>query len=136
MDDIEILVQETFRHYQENYQKVEEEAQIRETGLLHPGLPTEPGVLYHIQKSTSVFVIRTLVSRNIREDYLKILENPEEYPSLRLVEETLEEIENRLRFFIVENEYQAEVERLLAGPAQPKPIGIPVRVANTQGACV
>ena len=34
------------------------------------------------------------------------------------------------------NEYQAEVERLLAGPAQPKPIGIPVRVANTQGACV
>lgn len=34
------------------------------------------------------------------------------------------------------NEYQAEVERLLAGPAQPRPIGIPVRVANTQGACV
>ncbi len=34
------------------------------------------------------------------------------------------------------NEYQAEVERLLAGPAQPKPIGIPVRVMNTQGACV
>jgi len=33
-------------------------------------------------------------------------------------------------------ELQAEVERLLAGPAQPKPIGIPVRVMNTQGACV
>lgn len=34
------------------------------------------------------------------------------------------------------SEYQAEVDRLLSGPAQPKPIGIPVRVANTQGACV
>ena len=32
-------------------------------------------------------------------------------------------------------EYQAEVERLLAGPAQPKPIGIPVRAATNQGAC-
>lgn len=33
------------------------------------------------------------------------------------------------------SEYQAEVERLLAGPAQPKPIGIPVRAATSQGAC-
>lgn len=32
-------------------------------------------------------------------------------------------------------EYQAEVSRLLDGPAQPKPIGIPVRAANGQGAC-
>lgn len=32
-------------------------------------------------------------------------------------------------------DYQAEVERLLAGPAQPKPIGIPVRTADGQGAC-
>jgi len=31
------------------------------------------------------------------------------------------------------NEYQAELARLLDGPAQPKPIGIPVRVANPQG---
>jgi hydrogenase-1 operon protein HyaE len=32
-------------------------------------------------------------------------------------------------------EYQAEVDRLLSGPAQPRPIGIPVRVASNQGAC-
>lgn len=32
-------------------------------------------------------------------------------------------------------EYQGEVARLLDGPAQPKPIGIPVRAANSQGAC-
>ncbi len=33
------------------------------------------------------------------------------------------------------SEYQAEVARLLNGPAQPKPIGIPVRTATSQGAC-
>lgn len=33
------------------------------------------------------------------------------------------------------NEYQAEVARLLSGPSQPKPIGIPVRVA-APGGCV
>jgi len=33
------------------------------------------------------------------------------------------------------NEYQTEVARLLDGPAQPKPIGIPVRAENVQGAC-
>lgn len=32
-------------------------------------------------------------------------------------------------------EYQAEVARLLDGPAQPRPIGIPVRAATSQGAC-
>ncbi len=32
-------------------------------------------------------------------------------------------------------EYQNEVTRLLTGPAQPKPIGIPVRSADQPGAC-
>ncbi len=32
-------------------------------------------------------------------------------------------------------DYQTEVARLLNGPAQPKPIGIPVRAATSQGAC-
>lgn len=32
-------------------------------------------------------------------------------------------------------DYQNEVARLLNGPVQPKPIGIPVRAASTQGAC-
>lgn len=32
-------------------------------------------------------------------------------------------------------EFQVEVARLLDGPAQPRPIGIPVRAANTSGAC-
>jgi len=32
-------------------------------------------------------------------------------------------------------EYRTEVERLLAGPAQPRPIAIPVVAASTPGAC-
>jgi hypothetical protein len=109
MDDIEILVAETFRHFNENFQKSEEVTSAPPEGIIHPGLPEEPGVLYHIQKSPSVFVIRTLVSRNIREDYLRILEVPEDYPSLRLVDGSETDIESRLRFFIVENQFQAEV---------------------------
>ncbi len=110
MDDIEFLVAETFKHFHTNFQKSKEEVVARpEAGILHPGLPTDPGVLYHIQKSTSVFVIRTLVSQNIREDYLKIIENPEDYPSLRLIDSDTHDIESHLKFFIVENHYQAEV---------------------------
>lgn len=33
------------------------------------------------------------------------------------------------------SEYQTELSRLLNGPAQPKPIGIPVRSGTAQGAC-
>ena len=109
MDEIQMMVNETFKHFHENFQKVEEVVAAPETVNLRPGLPTDPGVLYHIQKSPSVFVIRTMVSQNIREDYLKILESPEDYPSLRLIEGNPEELESRLRFFIVENQYQAEV---------------------------
>jgi len=32
-------------------------------------------------------------------------------------------------------DYQSEVARLLDGPAQPRPIAIPVRAAGNQGAC-
>jgi hypothetical protein len=109
MDEIEQMVQETFKHFHENFQNVENATKSIPADLMRPGLPTDPGILYHIQKSPSVFVIRTLVSQNIREDYLKILDNPEDYPSLRLVEGEADEIDTRLRFFIVENHYQAEV---------------------------
>ncbi len=110
MDEIELMVSETFKHFHENFQKAEDKTTIVEQeGTLYSGLPTDPGILYHIQKSPSIFVIRTLVSQNIREDYLKIVENPGDYPSLRLIEENNSELESKLRFFIVENQYQAEV---------------------------
>lgn len=118
MDEISLLVAETYRHFKQNYEmdavleeSLEEDAleakdvNVPEEAAEHE-LPTGPGVLYHIQRSTSIFVIRTLVSRNIRQDYLLVKENPENYPSLRLISE---ETETKLRYFMVDNEYQAEI---------------------------
>lgn len=102
MDDIELLVAETFRHFQENYSSTPKE-EVPEVEL-----PNCSGLLYHIQKSASVFVIRSLVSQNIKEDFQKVLERPEDYPSLRLIENG-GEIESKLRTFIVDNPSQAEI---------------------------
>jgi hypothetical protein len=105
MDEIELLVSETFKHFHENYGPAQISAAMDDS----LELPDEPGLLYHIQKSTSVFVIRTLVSKNIREDYHRILEEPGNYPSLRLMEGGLDTISERLRFFIVDDSSQAEI---------------------------
>jgi hypothetical protein len=111
MDYIELMVAETFKHLHENYSHAEItpsapvsviEDEINE-------YPAEPGILYHLQKSTSLFVIRTLVSKNIRNDYQQIIESPEEYPSLRLVEGGVTDLDKKLRFFPLENHLQAEI---------------------------
>lgn len=111
MDEIELLVAETFKHFHENFSPVEEEVmEVENAQSADPvdELPSEPGLLYHIQKSSSIFVIRTLVSKNIKEDYYSILERPEDYPSLRLLEGNTE-VSSKLRFFMVENPFQAEI---------------------------
>lgn len=112
MDEIELLVEETYRHYQNQFPEgtgSDTEMGMREGMEVRELLPDCPGVIYHIQKTTSVFVIRTFVSRNIRLDYQKIMEKPEEFPSLRLLEGGAEDLMHRLRFFLVENPHQAEI---------------------------
>lgn len=112
MDEIELLVAETFRHFHENFEQTEANSssplsngQIEE----REELPEGPGVIYHIQKSTSVFVVRTFVSMNIGHDFQKILKRPEDYPSLRLLENGTEDLGNKLKFFLVENPSEAEI---------------------------
>lgn len=112
MDEIELLVAETFKHFHENYGQAED----TEAPFMVPAdeeeetlFPEGPGILYHVQKSKSVFVIRTMVSQNIREDYQQIIERPEDYPSLRLLEGGAEDLATKLKFFIVENPFQAEI---------------------------
>lgn len=113
MDEIELLVAETFKHFNENFNH----AQVEEVSLPPEisesddalTIPAEPGVIYHIQKSSSVFVIRTMVSANIREDLTLINEQPENYPSLRLLEGGETDVSKKLKFFIVENPSQAEI---------------------------
>ncbi len=112
MDEIELLVAETFKHFNENFVEPQE-MQADDLNLTEESdsaeYPDEPGVIYHVQKSTSVFVIRTMVSSNIREDFQKIIERPEDYPSLRLLEGGTQDLLSRLKFFLVENPFQAEI---------------------------
>jgi hypothetical protein len=115
MDDIEFMVAETFKHFHEQHPESHEfpELEAKPVSAVTDDevneFPAEPGVIYHLQKSTSLFVIRTLVSQNIRDDYEKILQNPEDYPSLRLLEGGREDLEKKLRFYILENHLQAEI---------------------------
>lgn len=112
MDEIEQMVAETFKHFHENYPQTEEVVPVIVEEVLHDRdleIPSAAGVLYHVQKSASVFVIRTMVSQNIREDFLKIMERPEDYPSLRLLEGGVTEVADKLKFFLVENPSQAEI---------------------------
>lgn len=110
MDEIEQMVADTFKHFHENYShEVAPEIVADVPNDSDLEIPEEAGVIYHVQKSASVFVIRTMVSQNIREDYLKILERPEDYPSLRLIEGGVTEVADKLKFFLVENPSQAEI---------------------------
>lgn len=117
MDEIELLVEETYRHFELHFEKrgmtsevSEEEAEVEERAdeSVAP-FPEGPGLIYHIQKTSTVFVIRTMVSQNVREDFFKIIETPENYPSLRLLEGNIDQIEKRLKFFMVENPSEAEI---------------------------
>jgi hypothetical protein len=112
MDDIELLVAETFSHLRENFGNLPEShsSDLAPTESSDIGfLPELPGILYHLQKSSSLFVLRTFVSRNIRQDYQKIIENPEDYPSLRLLDGSVGSIEKKLRFFMLDTHLQAEI---------------------------
>lgn len=88
MDDMEFLVNETFRI---NGQK----------DMPRPIIPHAPGVLYHLQDGAAMFVVRTLVVDDVAEGYAMVLANPEEYPSLRLLEDNGDP-ESRLRWFTTE----------------------------------
>ena len=111
MDEIELLVEETYRHFHDHF---DEESDMwmpasRMVTQDYSTFPESPGVIYHVQKSKSIFVVRTLVTQNIRADYTKILQYPEDFPSLRLVDNIDKDTERYLKFFIVENPSEAEI---------------------------
>lgn len=109
MDEIELLVAETFRHYEENQSEIEKKDEFSFSETEESAFPENPGILYHVQKTSSVFVVRTLVSQNIKKDFYQIIERPEDYPSLRLLEGGETEVSKKLKFFIVENPAEAEI---------------------------
>jgi len=111
MDEIELMVSETYKHLHENYsqESISAPAFMTVKEDEESEYPDSPGIIYHLQKSTSLFVIRTLVSHNLRQDFQDILAHPEEYPSLRLLEGAVEDLNQKLRFFMLDNHLQAEI---------------------------
>ncbi len=109
MDEIEHLVDETYRHYHEHFEPDKKSPPLVLDSDLEANYPAANGLIYHIQKTASVFVIRTLVSKNIRDDFERILAAPEDYPSLRLLEGGDGELGGQLKFFMVENPSEAEI---------------------------
>ena len=107
MDEIETLVAETYRHFNDHYQPETRHPSAEDD--LFAEIPDGPGLLYHLQKSPSIFVIRTLVSQNIRDDYRMIIADPGNYPSLRLVGDESDDITSHLKFFSVESAPEAEI---------------------------
>jgi len=102
MDDMEYLVQETMRL---NH--------MLQTGTSRPfkyqssKIPTGPGILYHLQNSGPVFVVRTWVSDDLAKDHATIIRHPEEYPSLKLLTDGGDPSE-RLQWFSTQTRNQAE----------------------------
>jgi hypothetical protein len=112
MDEIELLVEQTYRHFEQKFPHADLISPSEIIGMRQDwefNLPVSPGVIYHVQKSARLFVLRTFVSKNIKHDLSLIMESPENYPSLRLLESGGENIENNLRFFEVDDLYQAEM---------------------------
>jgi hypothetical protein len=58
-----------------------------------------PGILYNLEKKASTFVIRILPSKNLADDYQKVLASPEEYPTLRLLNDDERDLKEKLAFF-------------------------------------
>ena len=111
LNDIDALVKETINHsnrFKEGTQRDpfldfnfnEDSHQFVDSDVLSKDLPEQvPGVFYHLEKKTSTFVIRIFESYDLSLDYPKILKNPENYPTLRLVSDEISDISEKLKFF-------------------------------------
>lgn len=89
-DDLGFLVQETFR-----------------INGLSKLAPSGPGVLYNLQSSSLVFSLRALAVSDVDIMVTDILKAPEDYPSLRLLENEGDPAE-RLKWFSTGSQGEAE----------------------------
>lgn len=108
MDDISLLLRETYNHFDKHFASSSTEEITEDSFVEVPNaeVPATPGILYHIQRNKGVFVLRLMKSSNLRNDYTFVTDNPDHYPSLRLINGN-EVITPK--FFMMENFYQAEV---------------------------
>jgi hypothetical protein len=108
LNDIDALVSETFNHSKSLAQDSTRDPildfvfddSIKDIAFNDVVMPDQvPGVFYHLEKKASTFVIRIFESHDLSLDYTKILNHPENYPSLRLGNEEGVEIKEQLQFF-------------------------------------
>jgi hypothetical protein len=101
MDDLSFLVNETFAHQ-------------KQTSSFYP---SEPGLVFHLQATSTMYVVRALATGNIHITAQDILEYPENYPSLRLI--NMES--DQLQFFPTTNLLQAQtLQQILAHKRFPQ----------------
>lgn len=98
-NELEFLVEETFKVQRSEFNSIEEIKSLfnyeDESVFI---LPEEmPGLFYKVDKKTSTFIVKCFASENLRADYYRILENPSNYPSLKIDEEL--EITEQLSYF-------------------------------------
>lgn len=104
IDDIDAMVQATFNNDNEfigqsPFDGVELNNSIIQTSSTLELPDQVPGVFYNLEKKVSTFVIRIFVSKDLSVDYPKILDNPEDYPTLRLISDDDEDVASKLKFF-------------------------------------
>lgn len=93
LDDISFLVQETLKEAVK-YSKIDFESEIPEGCS---------GILFHVEKKSSTFVIRAKTCDDLAHDYKIASEDPNRFPVLRL------EKESQLSFFPCDNLQLAEL---------------------------
>ncbi|MBT4792536.1 MAG: hypothetical protein HON90_13270 [Halobacteriovoraceae bacterium] len=95
-DDINFLVQETFNDLEKPKAGSGFFAKLF---AKDEKLPEEvPGLIYHLQKKSSTFVLRIHPTANLKKEYKNIIKHPDMFPALRLNEGD-EPIETKLQFF-------------------------------------
>lgn len=104
MEDLSFLVKQTFRN--EDWIEEDEEGWEPETEV--PTVPAKPGLFFHVDFHGGTFVIRSLLSDNLQTDIEKIKASPEEYPSLRLLQDGRVRW-HKLNHFACEYREEAEV---------------------------
>lgn len=99
-DEIEKLVTQTLKEAQLISRESLRKMSFPEQNQNLIVAPECPGVLFHLQVFASTFVIRIVESENLKRDQRKILENPQDYPVLRLMQDDgIDHFEDKLKFF-------------------------------------
>ena len=99
--DLDALVQETFKTSldMKGMDPFKSEFKFEDEALAFELPEMVPGILYNLEIKASTFVIRILPSSNLADDYQKVLANPKNYPSLRLLDESDKTVRQKLCFF-------------------------------------